>query len=146
MCVPVVLFFSHGGWLTAVAAAMMVGFHRAILTAIPMGVPLEWNVFMIFGIGALFVVYAGLGLSDLKHSVPVAILFVVITGIVIAGNLFPRKISFLPAMRYYAGNRDTTLWRVKPSGDRKINTASSRSPACRPHSWNAPTARSGHRS
>jgi hypothetical protein len=122
MCVPVVLFFSHGGWLTAVAAAMMVCFHLAILTAIPMGVPLEWNVFMIFGIGALFVAYADLGLSDLRYPVPVAILFVVIAGIVIAGNLFPRKISFLPAMRYYAGNWDTTLWCVKPSANEKINT------------------------
>jgi hypothetical protein len=120
MCVPVVLFFSHGGWLTAIAAAVMVCFHLAILTAIPMGVPLEWNVFMIYGVGALFVAYAHLGLSDLKHPVPVTILFVVITGIVIAGNLFPRKISFLPGMRYYAGNWDTTLWCVKPSAEEKI--------------------------
>ncbi|GFG74975.1 hypothetical protein MBOT_23400 [Mycobacterium botniense] len=121
MCVPVVLFFSRGGWLTAVAAAVMVCFHLAILTAIPMGVPLEWNVFMIYGIGALFVAYANLGLSNLKQPVPLAVLFVVITGIVIAGNLFPRKISFLPGMRYYAGNWDTTLWCVKPSADEKIN-------------------------
>lgn len=121
MCVPVVLFFAHGGWLTAVAAAVMVCFHLAILTAIPMGVPLEWNVFMIYGIGALFVAYADLGLADLKHPVPVAILFAVLAGIVIAGNLFPRKISFLPGMRYYAGNWDTTLWCVKPSADEKIS-------------------------
>jgi hypothetical protein len=121
MGVPVVLFFSHGGWPTALAAAAMVCFHLAILTAIPMGVPLEWNVFMIYGIGALFVAYANLGLSNLKHPVPVAVLFVVIAGIVIAGNLFPRKISFLPGMRYYAGNWDTTLWCVKPSADEKIN-------------------------
>ncbi|WP_375484840.1 DUF3556 domain-containing protein [uncultured Mycobacterium sp.] len=120
MCVPVVLFFSHGGWVTAIAAAVMVCFHLAILTAIPMGVPLEWNVFMIYGVGALFVAYPQLGLSDLKHPVPVAILFVVIAGIVIAGNLFPRKISFLPGMRYYAGNWDTTLWCVKPSAEEKI--------------------------
>jgi len=120
MCVPVVLFFSDGGWPTALAAAAMVCFHLAILTAIPMGVPLEWNVFMIFGVFSLFVAHARIGLSDLKHPVPVAILFVVIAGIVIAGNLFPRKISFLPAMRYYAGNWDTTLWCVKPSADEKI--------------------------
>lgn len=34
----------------------------------------------------------------------------VIAGIVIVGDIFPRKISFLPGMRYYAGNWDTTLW------------------------------------
>jgi Transmembrane protein of unknown function (DUF3556) len=120
MCVPLVLFFCHGGWPTAIAAAAMVCFHLGILMAIPMGVPLEWNVFMIFGVLSLFVAYANLGLADLKYPVPVAILFVVIAGVVIVGNLFPRKISFLPGMRYYAGNWDTTLWCIKPSADEKI--------------------------
>jgi hypothetical protein len=120
MLVPLALFFCHGGWPTAIAAAVMVCFHLGILTAIPMGVPLEWNVFMIFGVLSLFVAYADLGLSDLKHPVLVAILFVVIAGVVALGNLFPRKISFLPGMRYYAGNWDTTLWCVKPSADEKI--------------------------
>ncbi len=121
MCVPVVLFFAHGGWLTAVAATVMVCFHMGILTAIPMGVPLEWNVFMIFGVLSLFVGHAHLGLTEVKNPAPVAILFALVAGIVIAGNLFPRKISFLPGMRYYAGNWDTTLWCVKPSADDKIN-------------------------
>jgi hypothetical protein len=120
MLVPLVLFFSHGGWPTTVAATAMVCFHLGILLSIPMGVPLEWNVFMIFGVLSLFVAHARLGLSDLKHPVPVAILFVVITGIVALGNLFPRKISFLPGMRYYAGNWDTTLWCIKPSANEKI--------------------------
>ena len=121
MCVPIALFFSHGGWWTAVAAAIMVIFHLGILTAIPMGVPLEWNVFMIFGVFALFVGHAHVRLTDLKSPVPVAIFIALIAGIVIAGNLFPRKISFLPGMRYYAGNWDTTLWCIKPSADKKIS-------------------------
>ena len=104
-----------------VAAVIMVVFHLAILTAIPMGVPLEWNVFMIFGVLSLFVGHAQLGLTDVKNPVPVAVLFALVAGIVIAGNLFPRKISFLPGMRYYAGNWDTTLWCIKPSASEKIN-------------------------
>jgi hypothetical protein len=122
MCAPPVMFFSHGGWLTAAAALVMVCFHLAILTAIPMGVPLEWNVFMIFGVLSLFVAHANLGLRDLKNPAPAAILFVVIAAIVILGNLFPRKVSFLAGMRYYAGNWDTTLWCIKPSADEKINS------------------------
>jgi hypothetical protein len=120
MLVPLVLFFSHGGWPTAIAASVMVCFHFGILSAIPMGVPLEWNVFMIFGVLWLFVTHANLGLADVNNPVPVAILFVVIAGIVILGNLLPRKISFLPAMRYYAGNWDTALWCIKPSANEKI--------------------------
>ncbi|KAA1249239.1 DUF3556 domain-containing protein [Mycobacterium simiae] len=121
MVVPVVLFFSHGGWPTTVAAIVMVCFHLGILTAIPMGVPLEWNAFMIFGVLSLFVGHARFGLADVKNPVPVAILFAVLAGTVILGNLLPRKISFLPGMRYYAGNWDTTLWCIKPSASDKIS-------------------------
>jgi Transmembrane protein of unknown function (DUF3556) len=120
--VPLVLFFSHGGWPTAIAAFVMIVFHLNILLAFPMGVPLEWNVFMIFGVGWLFVAHAPLGLSDLAHPVPVAVLFMIIAGTVVVGNLYPRKVSFLPGMRYYAGNWDTTVWCVKPSADEKIRT------------------------
>jgi hypothetical protein len=120
MCVPLALLFAPVGWPLKVAAIVMVVFHLGILSAIPMGVPLEWNVFMIFGVLALFVGHANIRLSDIKHPVPVAILFAIVAGTVIAGNLFPRKISFLPGMRYYAGNWDTTLWCIKPSANEKI--------------------------
>lgn len=121
MLVPLVLFFSHGGRPTAIAAVVMVCFHLGILLAIPMGVPLEWNVFMIFGVLSLFVAHADLGLADLNNPLPVAALFALSAGVVVAGNLFPRKISFLPGMRYYAGNWDTTLWCLTPSAEEKIN-------------------------
>ena len=121
MLIPLVLLFSHGGWPTAVAAFVMVCFHLGILSAIPMGVPLEWNVFMIFCVLALFVGHADIGLSDMTNPLPI-ILFAVIAGIVIAGNLMPHKISFLPGMRYYAGNWDTTLWCVKASAEAKLDS------------------------
>ncbi len=122
--VPLLLFLSHGGWPTTIAAFVMIVFHLNILLAFPMGVPLEWNVFMIFGVLWLFVAHARLGLSDLANPLPVAILFTVIAGTVVIGNLFPRKVSFLPGMRYYAGNWDTTVWCVKPSADEKFRIGS----------------------
>jgi hypothetical protein len=117
--VPLVLFFSHGGWPTATAAFVMLCFHFGILSSIPMGVPLEWNVFMMFSVLALFVGHASIGLSDLTTPLPI-LLFAVVAGTVVTGNLFPRKVSFLPGMRYYAGNWDTTLWCIKPSAEAKI--------------------------
>ncbi|BBX68794.1 DUF3556 domain-containing protein [Mycolicibacterium psychrotolerans] len=119
MLVPLVLFFSHGGWATAIAAFVMLCFHFGILSAIPMGVPLEWNVFMMFSVLALFVGNAGIGLGDLQSPWPL-VLFAISAGTVAIGNLFPRKVSFLPGMRYYAGNWDTSLWCIKPSADAKI--------------------------
>ncbi|OBK22505.1 DUF3556 domain-containing protein [Mycobacterium asiaticum] len=118
--VPLALLFSHGGWPTTIAALVMIVFHLNILLAFPMGVPLEWNVFMILSVLWLFVAHAPLGLSSVTNPVPVAVLFAVLATTVVLGNLFPHQISFLPGMRYYAGNWDTTLWCVKPSADEKI--------------------------
>lgn len=117
--VPLVLFFSHGGWPTYIAAFIMLCFHFGILSSIPMGVPLEWNVFMMFSVVALFVGHAGVSVTDMQTPWPI-LLFVVVAGTVVMGNLFPRKVSFLPGMRYYAGNWDTSLWCVKPSAAQKI--------------------------
>ncbi|OBB47719.1 DUF3556 domain-containing protein [Mycobacterium sp. 852002-51961_SCH5331710] len=117
--VPLVLFFSHGGWPTYIAAFVMLVFHFGILSSIPMGVPLEWNVFMMFSVLALFVGHTDIGLADLQSPWPI-VLFAVVAGTVVMGNLFPRKVSFLPGMRYYAGNWDTGLWCVKPSASQKI--------------------------
>lgn len=117
--VPLVLFFSGGGTLTTIAAIVMLCFHFGILSAIPMGVPLEWNVFMMFGVLALFVGHDDIGLGDMTSPLPV-LLWAVVAGTVVLGNLFPRKISFLPGMRYYAGNWDVGLWCVKPSASAKI--------------------------
>ncbi|MHA7662338.1 DUF3556 domain-containing protein [Mycolicibacterium sp. HS_4_1] len=117
--VPLVLFFSHGGWPTYIAAFVMLCFHFGILSAIPMGVPLEWNVFMMFCVVTLFVGHADIGITDLTSPWPI-VLFAVVAGTVVLGNLFPRKVSFLPGMRYYAGNWDTSLWCLKPSASEKI--------------------------
>lgn len=117
--VPLVLFFTHGGWPTAIAAAIMLCFHFGILSAIPMGAPLEWNVFMMFGVLILFVGHADIGLTDLQSAWPL-LLFAVSAGTIAIGNLMPRKVSFLGGMRYYAGNWDTTLWCMKPSASAKL--------------------------
>ncbi len=119
LLIPLVLLFSNGGWPTAIAAVVMICFHLGILTAIPMGVPLEWNVFMIFCVLTLFVGHADVGLADLSSPLPLLLLGVLVT-VVTLGNLFPRKVSFLPGMRYYAGNWDTSLWCLKPSASAKI--------------------------
>ena len=107
---PLFLLLGDGGIVTKVAAFVMICFHLNIISSVPMGVPLEWNVFMILGILTLFVAQAGAHPNDLVHPLPVIALMLVVVGTVVVGNLFPGKVSFLPAMRYYAGNWDTSLW------------------------------------
>jgi hypothetical protein len=117
--VPLVMFFGHGTTAGVIAAIVMLCFHFGILSSIPMGVPLEWNVFMMFSVVALFIGHPDVGLADMTSPWPV-LLAAVLVSVVILGNLFPRKISFLPGMRYYAGNWDTTLWCMKPSAAAKV--------------------------
>ncbi|MFL6090256.1 MAG: DUF3556 domain-containing protein [Aeromicrobium sp.] len=117
--VPLVMFFIHGTQAGLIAALVMLCFHFGILSSVPMGVPLEWNVFMMFSVVALFIGHPDVGLEDITSPLPL-LLAAVLVGIVILGNLFPRKVSFLPGMRYYAGNWDTGLWCMKPSAAAKI--------------------------
>src|SRR5215472_3649509 len=119
--VPLLLVVSRGGVLTAVAAAIMIGFHLLILTSFPLGVPLEWNVFMIFAIAFLFVHDAAVGLTALTQPVLVAALLAAVAAVIITGNLAPRRVSFLPAMRYYAGNWDTSLWCLTPDAVARLD-------------------------
>ena len=91
------LFFSHGDWPTATAAFVMIVFHLNILLAFPMGVPLEWNVFMIFGVLWLFVAHAQLGLSSVTDPVPLAVLFVLIAGTVVIGTCTRARFPSCPA-------------------------------------------------
>jgi hypothetical protein len=87
----------------------MVMFHLNILSNLPMGVPLEWNVFFIFSLFYLFGHYGAIHATDLRSPLLLVILIVALAMVPI-GNLFPEKISFLPAMRYYAGNWATSIW------------------------------------
>ncbi|MDB5243481.1 MAG: hypothetical protein JWP57_4106, partial [Spirosoma sp.] len=108
--VPLVLLLSDGGPVTVIAAGVMIAFHLNIISSFPMGVPLEWNVFMIIGILTLFVDASALGVGDLDQPVPVTALLALVVTTVVAGNLWPDKVSFLPSMRYYAGNWAATVW------------------------------------
>jgi hypothetical protein len=107
---PLVLILSHGGTIGTLAVIGMIVFHAHITSTFALGVPMEWNLFMIFSLLFLFGHNGDVPLSTLDN--PVLIAALVIGGVVIPvlGNLFPEKISFLPGMRYYAGNWATSLW------------------------------------
>jgi hypothetical protein len=108
--VPLILLLSTGGTVTKIAVVVMVLFHLHILSAIPMGVPLEWNVMMMFGTVFLFGHYSEIGLTDADNPLLVYGLFALVVGTIVWGNLRPGQVSFLPAMRYYAGNWPTSVW------------------------------------
>jgi hypothetical protein len=114
--VPLVLILSRGGWLTTAAVTIMVLFHLHIFSTFPLGVPLEWNVFFVFSILYLFGHYADVGAGTLT-STPLAVLLVLLLAVApIVGNLRPDLVSFLPSMRYYAGNWASSFWLFRKDG------------------------------
>ncbi|WP_261900455.1 DUF3556 domain-containing protein, partial [Mycobacterium marinum] len=100
----------------------MVIFHLNILSNLPMGVPLEWNVFFIFSLFYLFGHYGSIRAIDLRSPLLLVIVLAAVA-VVVAGNLFPEKISFLPAMRYYAGNWATSVWCFRAGAEEKIEAS-----------------------
>lgn len=118
--VPTVLVFVAGDqpWRWFLIGFMVI-FHLNILSNLPMGVPLEWNVFFIFSLFYLFGHYASVRATDLRSPLLLALVIAVVV-IVIVGNMFPEKISFLPAMRYYAGNWATSIWCFRAGAEEKL--------------------------
>ncbi len=116
---PFVLLVSHGT-ATLVAAVIMVLFHLNIIAMFPMGVPFEWNAMMIFSAIVLFA-----GHSDLTLGTPIPSLMAAIIAcsalLVLAGNLWPSKVSFLVSMRYYAGNWATSMWCFRGDSEDRID-------------------------
>jgi hypothetical protein len=107
---PILLFVTSKGPLGTFAVIGMIIFHVHITSTFPLAVPLEWNLFMIFGILFLFGHYGDVPLSTLDNPLLIAYLLVGCVLIPIIGNFWPDKVSFLPSMRYYAGNWATTQW------------------------------------
>jgi hypothetical protein len=119
---PLVLAVSSGGTPTTIALAVMLSFHLFITSCFPMGVPIEWNVLFLYSMFLLFGHYAELGPLDVLDD-PLLTALIVLGMLVgpVYGNLRPDKVSFLPGMRYYAGNWAASLWLFRKGQDEKLD-------------------------
>lgn len=118
--VPLALLLSSGGLGTTVALTIMVIFHVHITSTFPLGVPLEWNLFVIFSALFLFGNYAEVGPGTFDSPLLGLLLAALLVGLPVIGNLRPHLLSFLPAMRYYAGNWATSTWLFKKDGTEQV--------------------------
>jgi hypothetical protein len=114
---PLVLLASDGGTIGKLALIGMLIFHIHIFSTFAMGVPMEWNLFMIFGLLFLFGEYGDVSLSNLDNPLLWVLLALIGVVIPIVGNLRPDKVSFLLSMRYYAGNWATSMWLFRKETD-----------------------------
>jgi hypothetical protein len=119
--VPLALGLGSGGTLTQVGLVLMLMLHLYITSNVPMGVPIEWNVMMVYG--AIFLFWKHADVAVLGMTSPLLIAFVIGTAVIVPllGNLFPGWISFLLSMRYYAGNWAFSVWLFKGDSYRKLD-------------------------
>jgi Transmembrane protein of unknown function (DUF3556) len=121
---PLILFFSTNKWLTVAAALLMVGFHLFIISTFPLAVPLEWNVVFAYTTVFLFLGFPNSSGYAPWDMTPPWLALLIAAGLLfypILGNLRPDKVSFLPAMRQYAGNWASAVWTFAPGAEQKLD-------------------------
>jgi hypothetical protein len=118
---PLLLIGGSGGWMTWLGLAVMLLFHGYITSSVPMGAPIEWNVFMVYGAFFLFGAQSHVSLFDMHSPVLGAYLLAALVVAPLLGNLFPAWVSFLVSMRYYAGNWPYSVWLFRGDCARKLD-------------------------
>ncbi|MDT5091793.1 MAG: hypothetical protein QOH60_1156 [Mycobacterium sp.] len=121
---PLTLLLSPWPWLTYIAVAIMVSFHLFIISTFPLAVPVEWNALFAYAVIFLFVGYPnwnGYSLADMSSPWLTVVVFVALCFFPVLGNLRPDLVSFLPAMRQYAGNWASATWAFAPGAEEKLN-------------------------
>jgi hypothetical protein len=120
--IPVILLSSESPLLTAIGLFTMAGFHGFISLCSPNGMPIEWNILMIYGGIFLFGVHPEASILTLAaHPLLAAVLFLCLVAVPCFGNFVPARVSFLLAMRYYAGNWAYNIWLVRRGSAAKFD-------------------------
>ena len=120
---PVILVLGAGNEpVTIFGLLLMTAFHGFIGINNPNGMPVEWNILMIYGGYFLFLFHPEASLSALT-AMPVllALLLLSLAVVPTIGNFFPSRVSFLLSMRYYAGNWAYNIWLIKKDAVGKLD-------------------------
>ncbi|MFN6548841.1 DUF3556 domain-containing protein [Mycolicibacterium septicum] len=128
---PLALLLSPWPWLTFGAAAVMVCFHLFIVSTFPLAVPVEWNVLFAYATVFLFLGFPnwhGYAIWDMSSPWLTVALLIGLCFFPVLGNLRPDLVSFLPAMRQYAGNWASAVWTFTPGAEQKLNRVTRSAP------------------
>jgi hypothetical protein len=120
--IPVLLLLTAGNPIaTGLVLFLMFGFHGFIAANNPSGMPIDWNILMIYGGIFLFGFHPEASVLAVG-SMPLLCVFLALFlfAIPLYGNLFPSKVSFLLSMRYYAGNWAYNIWLFRGESEEKL--------------------------
>jgi hypothetical protein len=104
-------------WILLGGCILFTGFHTFIGLNNPNGMPVEWNILMIYGGWFLFWFNPEVSIFDMT-AMPLLLTAMLFSLVVVPtfGNFVPARVSFLPSMRYYAGNWAYNIWLIKKNG------------------------------
>src|SRR5215470_4453605 len=125
------LFVTHAGPLQVAGMVLVLMLHGFILGNMPAGAVFEWNLLSLYAAFFLFVGHPSVTVLDVG-SVPLTLYLIV--GLVLLpliGNLVPARVSFLVAMRYYAGNWAWNAWLFRGDSYKKLDRVKRASPLFR---------------
>jgi hypothetical protein len=115
------LFVTDTGPLLYLGMFFALMLHGFILSNLPIAAVFEWNVLSVYAAFFLFVGHPTASLFDIG-SAPLAIyLFIALLLLPLIGNVAPARVSFLVAMRYYAGNWAWNAWLFRRGSYRKLH-------------------------
>ena len=104
-----------------IGLVMMLCFHFFISAHLPMGTPILWNVMMVAGGFFLFGHHAAISAFSIQSPLLIALLLFCLVFLQVVGNIWPRYISFLLSMRYYAGNWAYSVWLFENKCQQKLD-------------------------
>ena len=107
--------------LVPIGLVMVIMLHAYIVSNVPMGVPNEWNFAVAYGAFVVFMPETARQTWTIES--PLLLMAVLLVGFVVPliGNLKPERVSFLLAMRYYAGNWPYSIWLFRGEAYRKLD-------------------------
>lgn len=115
------VFVTQDGPLLWLGLAFVLLLHGFILSNLPIAAVFEWNVLSIYAAFFLFWAHPTTSLFDVGSSALAIYLVLGCLVLPLVGNLVPSAVSFLVAMRYYAGNWAWNAWLFHGGSHRKLD-------------------------
>jgi hypothetical protein len=125
------LFVTHSGPLLVVGMILVLMLHGFILGNMPAGAVFEWNLVSLYAAFFLFVKHPEVTILEIGSAPLVLYLVIGLILLPLLGNLVPSRVSFLVAMRYYAGNWAWNAWLFRGDSYKKLEQVKRASPLLR---------------
>ncbi len=117
----VLVWVTQEGPLLYFGILLVLMLHGFILSNMPIAAVFEWNILSAYAGIFLFYFHPGASLFDVGGPITAIYLLVGCLIVPVLGNLVPRRISFLLAMRYYAGNWAWNAWLFHGDSVKKLD-------------------------